>query len=86
MYLSTLHMLGVPLVRSSGFPKSIDVVHKEIRITVSRFLHGGKRHCQKQTFDLVEKVYADYMSANDDMFILFIDSDCIMDKDCIKNL
>lgn len=86
MYLNTLQMLGIPLVRSSGFPSSIDIVYKETRITVSRFPHGGKRHCQKQTFDLIEKVYAGYMSVKEDMFILFIDSDCIMDRDCVKDL
>ena len=86
LYLETIESLGVPLVRSSGFPASIDVVFKYTRITVSRFPHGGKRHCQKLTFELVNKVYTDYLSVNQDVFVLFIDSDCIMDPRCIQNL
>ncbi|KAL9050546.1 MAG: hypothetical protein Q9162_006573 [Coniocarpon cinnabarinum] len=61
LYLDTIQRLGVPLVRSSGFPISIDVVFKNVRVTVSRFGHGGKRHCQKQTFKLVNILYGEYM-------------------------
>ena len=86
LYLETIEQLGVPLVRNSGFPISIDVLFKEVRITISRFEHGGKRHCQKRTFKLVSKIYGQYMSVNDDIFVLLIDSDCILDKYCIQRL
>ena len=86
LYLETIRRLGVPLVRSSGFPVSINKLYMDVRITISRFAHGGKRHCQKQTFKLINKIYGKYMSFNDDMFILFIDSDCIMDKYCISKM
>lgn len=84
LYLSTIEKLGVPLTLDS-YPRSIDLKYRSTRITLSRFPHGGKRHCQKRTFRLVDKVYAEYLSRNDNLFVLFIDSDCILDKVCIQN-
>jgi chitin synthase len=84
LYLNTIEKLGVPLTLES-YPNSIDVTYKAARITVSRFPHGGKRHCQKQTFKLIDKVYHDYLKRNDNLFILFIDSDCILDRVCLQN-
>lgn len=86
LYLNTIEKLGVPLIRRSGFPTSIDVSYRGARITISRFPHGGKRHCQKKTFKLIDKVYTEYLKVNDNLFVLFIDSDCILDKTCIQNL
>ncbi|KAK5653862.1 hypothetical protein OQA88_7786 [Cercophora sp. LCS_1] len=84
LYLNTIEKLGVPLTLES-YPKSIDVAYKGARITVSRFVHGGKRHCQKMTFKLIDKVYHEYLKRNDNLFILFIDSDCILDRVCLQN-
>ncbi|KAI1325524.1 family 2 glycosyltransferase [Xylariaceae sp. FL0255] len=84
LYLNTIEKLGVPLTLES-YPKSIDVTYRNARITVSRFPHGGKRHCQKSTFKLIDKVYKDYLLRNDNLFILFIDSDCILDRVCLQN-
>ncbi|KAL9103987.1 MAG: hypothetical protein Q9163_001007 [Psora crenata] len=84
LYLRTIEKLGVPLTLDH-YPKSIDVVYRMARITVSRFPHGGKRHCQKATFKLIDKIYTEYLKRNDNLFILFIDSDCILDKVCIQN-
>ena len=84
LYLNTIEKLGVPLTLDS-YPKSIDVTYRSCRITVSRFPHGGKRSCQKKTFKLIDKVYAEYLRRNDDLFLLFIDSDCILDRFCIQN-
>ena len=84
LYLNTIEKLGVPLTLEH-YPKCIDVVYRMARITVSRFPHGGKRHCQKSTFKLIDKIYTDYLKRNDNLFILFIDSDCILDKVCIQN-
>ena len=84
LYLKTIEKLGVPLTLDS-YPKSIDVTYRSARITVSRFPHGGKRHCQKATFKLIDKIYTEYLKRNDNLFILFIDSDCILDKVCIQN-
>ena len=84
LYLKTIENLGVPLTLES-YPLSIDVTYKQARITVSRFPHGGKRKCQKSTFKLIDKIYAEYLKRNDNLFILFIDSDCILDKVCIQN-
>ena len=84
LYLKTIEKLGVPLTLDS-YPKSIDVTYRSARVTVSRFPHGGKRHCQKATFKLIDKIYTEYLKRNDNLFILFIDSDCILDKVCIQN-
>ncbi|KAF2265934.1 hypothetical protein CC78DRAFT_168462 [Lojkania enalia] len=84
LYLNTIEKLGVPLTLDS-YPKSIDVTYRSCRITVSRFPHGGKRHCQKRTFKLIDKIYTEYLKRNDNLFLLFIDSDCILDRVCIQN-
>jgi chitin synthase len=84
LYLNTIEKLGVPLTLDT-YPKSIDVIYRSCRITVSRFPHGGKRHCQKRTFRLIDKIYTEYIKRNDNLFVLFIDSDCILDKTCIQN-
>lgn len=84
LFLTTVDRLGVP-VTIKDFPQSIDVAYNGARITISRFPHGGKRHCQKMTFKLIDKVYERYLQRNDDLFILFIDSDCVLDKVCIQN-
>ena len=84
LYLNTIEKLGVPLSLDT-YPKSIDVVYQTARVTVSRFSHGGKRHCQKATFKLIDKVYTEYLKRKDNLFILFIDSDCILDRVCLQN-
>jgi chitin synthase len=84
LYLNTIEKLGVPLTLDT-YPKSIDVIYRQCRITISRFPHGGKRHCQKRTFKLIDKIYTEYLKRNDNLFVLFIDSDCILDKSCIQN-
>ncbi|KAJ1331643.1 chitin synthase [Microdochium nivale] len=84
LYLNTIEKLGVPLTLDS-YPKSIDVSYRGARVTVSRFPHGGKRHCQKMSFKLIDKVYKEYLKRNDNLFILFIDSDCILDRVCLQN-
>ncbi|KAG6126179.1 hypothetical protein E4U22_004913 [Claviceps purpurea] len=84
LYVRTLRYLGV----SDGlddYPACIDVVYKSVRVTVSRFPHGGKRHCQKLTFELIDRIYAEYNKLYDNIFILFIDSDCVLDSACIQN-
>ena len=84
LYLRTIEKLGVPITLEK-FPRSIDIAYRGCRITVSRFPHGGKRSCQKQTFRLIDRVYQDYLRRHDDLFMLFIDSDCILDRHCIQN-
>ncbi|KAH8804817.1 chitin synthase-domain-containing protein [Xylogone sp. PMI_703] len=84
LYLKTIERLGVPRGRES-YPKSIDIAYSNSRVTISRFVHGGKRNCQKATFKLIDRVYNEYLRYNDDLFILFIDSDCILDRLCIQN-
>ncbi|KAF2004594.1 glycosyltransferase family 2 protein [Amniculicola lignicola CBS 123094] len=84
LYLNTIEKIGVPLTLDS-YPKSIDVIYRNCRVTVSRFPHGGKRHCQKRTYKLIDKIYSEYLKRNDNLFVLFIDSDCILDTVCIQN-
>ncbi|RGP74965.1 chitin synthase [Fusarium sporotrichioides] len=84
LYLKTISQLGVSL-KTESHPRSIDVKYRSARVTISRFPHGGKRHCQKVTFKLIDRVYEEYLKRNDNLFILFIDSDCILDKVCLQN-
>lgn len=84
LYLNTIEKVGVPLTLDT-YPKSIDVVYRNCRITISRFPHGGKRSTQKRTFKLIDRIYTEYLKRNDNLFLLFIDSDCILDKVCIQN-
>ncbi|KAK3071795.1 hypothetical protein LTR53_008000 [Teratosphaeriaceae sp. CCFEE 6253] len=84
LYLNTIEQLGVPLAFDT-YPKSIDISYRQCRITVSRFPHGGKRACQKKTFKLIDKIYADFLRRHDNLFLFFIDSDCILDRVCIAN-
>ncbi|WXC42464.1 hypothetical protein QX201_002239 [Fusarium graminearum] len=84
LYLNTISQLGV-LLKTESHPRSIDVKYRSARVTISRFPHGGKRHCQKVTFKLIDRVYEEYLKRNDNLFILFIDSDCILDKVCLQN-
>ena len=84
LYLKSVDRLGIPITMID-MPMSIDVAYNGARVTVSRFPHGGKRKCQKATFKLIDKIYSKYAQYNDDLFILFIDSDCILDKVCIQN-
>lgn len=83
-YLRVIHHLGIP-ISLKNYPQSIDVTYKGARVTVSRFKHGGKRYCQKLTFRLIDKVYANYIKRRDNIFVLFIDSDCILDTFCLQN-
>ncbi|KAF2771990.1 hypothetical protein EJ03DRAFT_388064 [Teratosphaeria nubilosa] len=85
LFLNTIEKLDVPLSLDFAKHPSIDVTYHGSRITVSRFPHGGKRHCQKKSFRLIDKIYAEYLRRNDNLFLLFIDSDCILDKVCIQN-
>ena len=84
LYLGTLRALGV-----ADFPKDIptsfDIEYRGSQFTISRFPHGGKRNCQKMTFAQIDKTYSQYIYLRDDMFVLFIDSDCILDEVCIQN-
>ena len=83
-YLRVISHLGIPITLKS-YPQSIDVSYNGARITVSRFKHGGKRHCQKQTFKLIDQIYSEYLKLHDNLFVLFIDSDCILDRLCLQN-
>ena len=83
LYLSTVQSLGIEMMME--YPKCIDIIYKGARVTLSRFPHGGKRSCQKKTFALIDKIYVEYLKRNDNLFILFIDSDCVLDRVCIQN-
>ena len=83
-YLRVAHHLGIHMLLKI-YPQSIDVTYKRARITVSRFKHGGKRHCQKLTFKLIDNIYAEVLKKHDNLFVLFVDSDCILEGMCLQN-
>ncbi|KAK6343543.1 hypothetical protein TWF730_011133 [Orbilia blumenaviensis] len=84
-YLEVLTQLGVPILRKNRYPASIDVRYQGTRVTVSRYKHGGKRHTQKKTFQMIDRLYEKYLERQDDVYILFIDSDCVLDRYCVQN-
>ncbi|KAF2859787.1 glycosyltransferase family 2 protein [Piedraia hortae CBS 480.64] len=84
LFRGTVAKLGVP-PGLAHYPPSIDLAYHDSRITVSRFPHGGKRSTQKRTYRLIDKIYSTYLRRNDNLFVLFIDSDCILDPVCIQN-
>ena len=61
LFFRTIERLGVPLDMDK-YPQSIDVAYQHARVTISKFPHGGKRHCQKKTFKLIDKIYREYLS------------------------
>ncbi|KAK6525928.1 hypothetical protein TWF281_010971 [Arthrobotrys megalospora] len=84
-YLEVLTRLGVPTLRKNRYPSSIDVRYQGTRVTVSRYKHGGKRHTQKKTFQMIDRLYEKYLERRDDVYLLFIDSDCVLDRYCVQN-
>ncbi|KAF3904857.1 N-acetylglucosaminyltransferase [Dactylellina cionopaga] len=65
-YLEVLSKVGVPTVRKNKYPASIDVRYQGMRVTVNRYKHGGKRHTQKKTFQMIDKLYEKYLERRDD--------------------
>ncbi|PGH17154.1 hypothetical protein AJ79_01292 [Helicocarpus griseus UAMH5409] len=84
LYLTVTGHLGVP-VTIKNYPTCIDATYRGARVTVSRFEHGGKRHCQKMTYKLIDRVYKLYLKKRDDLFMLLIDSDCCIDPNTLQN-
>lgn len=52
-------------------------------LTLSVFEHGGKRHCQKRTFE--QLTFREESSVLKESFVLFLDSDNFLRNDCIVN-
>ncbi|KAF8862089.1 hypothetical protein BDZ45DRAFT_549616, partial [Acephala macrosclerotiorum] len=82
-YLNTIEDLGIPLSLDM-YPKPIDVLYKSIDITVSRFPYGGEIHCLKATLKLIEQVHPKYQQHQFNRLILFIDSNCVLDRNCLQ--
>jgi len=76
LYLTTMKRFRIPIIGLSWFLHSTGIIHRNSRATASHLPHGGERHCQKRTFRLVDRVYHQYLEANDNLFLsLFVDSD-----------
>ena len=75
-------------MKSSSFqyeeePVTISATVDGMRVTVSTFVHAGKRLTQSQTYNLIRDTYAG-MAAN--AYVLSMDSDVYLDHDCIQDL
>ena len=68
-----------------SYPKIMDLTRGSIKITVSRFEHGGKRTTQAKTFQIVQTQYSSSSSANIEPHVLFLDSDIILAETAIHN-
>ncbi|CAG7716911.1 unnamed protein product [Allacma fusca] len=72
------------LCDSSGqiYPTRVDCVINKIRVTISRFPHSGKHATQARTFTIINDLYGKFA---DNVFVLFVDSDIILEKGTIFN-
>lgn len=82
-YLNTIEALGIPRFVGTC-PKPIEVMYKSIRITVSRFPSRGELYCQKATLKLIHQGYPKYRQQEKNRLILFINSDCVLDRNFLQ--
>ena len=75
--------MNISSVQCDQQPVTISVTVEGMRVTVSTFVHAGKRLTQSQTYNLIRDAYAG-MGAN--AYVLSMDSDVYLDPDCIQNV
>ena len=80
LYLHLMKYLTLRDPPEEGWPSTTIVYYKEIKFTVNRFPHGGKRNTQALTFAQIKEFYETQM---DNTLLLFIDSDIVLYEDCI---
>ena len=78
-----LKKMNISSVQCDQQPVTISVTVEGMRVTVSTFVHAGKRLTQSQTYNLIRDAYAG-MGAN--AYVLSMDSDVYLDPDCIQNV
>jgi len=74
-------------ISSGGYPPIFNMVYKEVKCTVIRNKHEGKRMTQANTFNAIKHTYEDFVltsPSNPALTILFIDSDVLIDQNAIK--
>ncbi|KAI8810570.1 chitin synthase-domain-containing protein [Cladochytrium replicatum] len=99
LYLETIKSLDPNIVahyslKGEGvptYPPELEFNVDNVRITVCRFPHGGKRLTQSQAFVVLEKHYfgpypttAEIIPPNN-LMVLFIDSDIVLDELAVAN-
>ncbi|KAI8894370.1 chitin synthase-domain-containing protein [Globomyces pollinis-pini] len=65
---------------NGGYGKHITLVYQEVHFVINLFPHGGKRNTQALTFQEISLTYAGRERGT---YVLFIDSDIILHKDCM---
>ena len=65
------------------FPEVFPIAYHNVKITVCRFPHGGKRHAQECAFRLLQKQSTMNI---DKALLLFIDSDVLLDEHALHML
>jgi len=67
----------------TGVPTAIAVIHN-IQITISLFEHGGKRHCQAKSLDMLYSRFGDQFIEPEDMYLMLVDSDTRLAANALK--
>ncbi|KAJ3127001.1 hypothetical protein HK098_006892 [Nowakowskiella sp. JEL0407] len=64
-------------------PTNFTLTFEGVCVTICRFPHNGKRATQAKTFKLMNKMYGQKGSDTERTFVLYIDSDIILEKNAI---
>ncbi|KAJ3126999.1 hypothetical protein HK098_006890 [Nowakowskiella sp. JEL0407] len=64
-------------------PTQFTVTFEGVCVTICRFPHNGKRATQAKTFKLINKMYGHKGSNTERTYVLYIDSDVILERNAI---
>jgi cellulose synthase/poly-beta-1,6-N-acetylglucosamine synthase-like glycosyltransferase len=70
-----------------GYPPIFNMVYKDVKCTIIKNKHEGKRMTQANTFNIIKHTYEDLVLTSPNniaLTILFIDSDVLIDSNAIK--
>jgi cellulose synthase/poly-beta-1,6-N-acetylglucosamine synthase-like glycosyltransferase len=70
-----------------GYPLIFNMVYREVKCTVIRNKHEGKRMTQANTFNAIKNTYENFVltsPSNPALTLLFIDSDVLIDTNAIR--
>ncbi|KAJ3322188.1 hypothetical protein HDV06_003248 [Boothiomyces sp. JEL0866] len=81
LYLHLMkYLAGGEELPKSAYRERVLIIYQRIHFIVNRFPHGGKRNTQAATFEQITDAYEGREKGT---FVLFIDSDIILHRDCM---
>ncbi|ORX78932.1 hypothetical protein BCR32DRAFT_234667 [Anaeromyces robustus] len=72
-----------------GYPPIFNMVYRDVKLTIMRNKHEGKRITQANTFKVIKQTYEDFVLTspnNSALTVLFIDSDVLIEPNAIREL